>query len=98
MSRRGLDRLTGVDLADRRLRGIETWDYAAIKHGLARDVGDRLARLVPPPAPRRYNRSDRDDLIVPLANRSEQEDSSVQYPLHGGRFWAPMSCRFWRAE
>jgi len=35
---------------------------------------------------------------MPLANRTEQDDSSVQYPPHGGRFWALMVGWFWRAE
>jgi hypothetical protein len=39
--------LTQVDLRDPRLRGVDTWDYTSLKHGLAVDVGERLARFVP---------------------------------------------------
>ncbi|MGI9178226.1 MAG: glycosyltransferase, partial [Pirellulales bacterium] len=41
--------LTEVDLQDPRLRGVDAWDYAELKHRLAHDVRDRLAQLVPAP-------------------------------------------------
>jgi len=45
--------LSGVDLRDPRLRGVDSWNYAAIRHDLARDVSDRLARALTPPTSRR---------------------------------------------
>lgn len=39
--------LTGVDLSDPRLRGVDAWDYSAIRHELARDVAGRVGSCVP---------------------------------------------------
>jgi hypothetical protein len=52
-------------------------------------------------SPRRYQRSDRYDLITPLANRFEQEDSSVQlpptrWPVLGADAWPVLARRMTR--